>query len=89
VTGTGTALDAGRVISGATMHVTTTGSPDAFDVEVQVSTDNVTWFNSGAAITVSDTSALCSAHARYYRARLTVLTGGTSPTVTAILAASF
>lgn len=88
-TGAGTALDAGRVVSGCTLHVNTTGSPAAIDVEVQVSVDNVVWFDTGAAITVSGTSALASAHGRYYRANLTVLTGGTSPTVTAILATSF
>ena len=87
-TGAGTALDAGRVVTGATLHVVATGDP-AFDVEVQVSTDGSTWFDTGAAITVSGTSALASAHGRYYRANLTALTGGTTPTVTAILATSF
>lgn len=88
-TGAGAVLDAGQVVSGCTMHVATTGTPSAFDVEIQVSTDNVTWFNTGAAITVSGTSARAEAHGRYYRANLTSLTGGSSPTITAILATAF
>lgn len=89
VTGPGIALDAGQVVPGVTLMVDSTGSPAAMDVEVQVSVDGTTWFNTGAAITISGTSALASAHGRYYRANLIVLTGGTSPTVTAVLATSF
>lgn len=87
-TGAGSALDAGQVIPAATMYVSTTGGP-TFDVELQASLDGSNWFDSGAAITVSGTTALASTHARYYRANLTVLTGGTSPTVTVHIAASY
>lgn len=88
-TGTGTALDAGQIVPSATMYVAVTGEPDAFDVEVQASLDGTEWFSTGAAITVAGTTALASTHARYYRANLTILTGGTSPTVTVHLAASY
>lgn len=87
-TGAGSALDAGQIIPAATMYVSTTGGP-TFDVELQVSLDGSNWFDSGAAITVSGTTALASTHARYYRANLTALTGGTSPTVTVHIAASY
>lgn len=88
-TGPGVALDAGRVVRSATLMVSSTGTPDVMDVEVQVSVNGVDWFDTGAAITVSGTAALANAQARYYRANLTALSGGTSPTVTAIIATCF
>lgn len=86
--GPGTALDAGQIISGATLMVVTTGSPTSFDVELEVSVDNMVWFQTGAAITVSGTAGNTEVKGQYYRAHLTELTGGTSPTVTAIIAAN-
>lgn len=87
-TGAGSALDAGRIVSSATMYVTATGGP-TIDVELQASLDNITWFDTGAAITVAGSTARANTHARYYRANLTVLTGGTLPTVTVHIATSF
>jgi hypothetical protein len=86
--GPGSALDGGQVINSATLLVSATGNPESFDVELQVSIDNVTWFNTGAAITVSGTAGNTEVQGRYYRANLTELEGGTTPTVTAIITAT-
>jgi hypothetical protein len=87
-TGPGAALDAGQVIGGATVMVATTGSPTSFDVTLETSVDGLVWFDTGAAITVSGTAANTEVRGRFYRANLTALTGGTDPTVTALLAAT-
>lgn len=93
-TGASTAVDLGVVRTAFAMQTVVTGSPTGVTVNLEGSLDGSHW-----ATIVSSTSTTgdyksagqASATApcfRYIRANLTTLTAGTSPTVTAIIAAA-
>lgn len=87
-TGAGTAFDLGTMRDEFSLLAATTGSP-TFSVTFQGSLDGTDWFALGSAISsVTNGTAVTGQIARYVRANLTTLTGGTSPTVTAELAYS-
>jgi hypothetical protein len=98
----GTSIDLGGVSNEYTVHHFTTGSPTAAQVTIMGSLDGVNWFGTGvtslsatgyASSTVTNGEEISGTpdriympHVRYIRARLSTLSGGTSPTVTAWVA---
>jgi hypothetical protein len=90
-TGAGTVYDQGVCHGNFTVAVTVTGAPSGCAVQLQGSLDGTNWYSLGAATSnTSGTAAVSVANspARYVRANLTTLTGGTSPTVTALIGVS-
>lgn len=88
--GNGSTVDFGRAMGNITVVTSTTGSPNAGTVTLQVSHDGTTWFTTTAVANVlaTVTSATISNGAwRYCRGVLAALGGGTAPTVTATLMA--
>lgn len=93
-TGAGTAIDLSRFASNTNsigLYVSTTGSPTAVSITIEMSPDDgTTWYSlSGSAL--SATASTCQNYsippgASKVRARLGTLTGGTAPTVTAQIA---
>lgn len=74
-----------------TMAVTVTGAPASCAVQLQGSLDNTNWYNMGSATSNTSGTAVVNATnmpAQYVRANLTTLSGGTSPTVTAVIGCS-
>ena len=93
-TGAGTAIELSRFASNTNsigLYVSTTGSPTTVSITIEMSPDDgTTWYSlSGSALTA--TTFTCQNYsippgASRVRARLGTLTGGTSPTVTALIA---
>jgi hypothetical protein len=76
-TGAGTAADLGDTRDEFSLLVQTTGSP-TFSVTFQGSNDGTNWFTLGSAVTsVTSGTAVTGNPARYVRANLTALSGGT------------
>ena len=89
-TGTSDTLIFRQVPETWTVQTTTTGTPTTVTIDVEGSMDGET-FHQVAQHTVSGTGDLfhvVNTPLRYIRLNLTTLTGGTSPTVTAILEAN-
>lgn len=90
VTGVGATHDLEGSLANHTMTVVITGAPTSLNVDLEISHDSVNWIavgtasGSGAFKLVRGTVTV----ARYVRANLTVLTGGTAPTVTAYVASA-
>lgn len=93
-TGVGTGIDLSRFASNTNsigLYVSTTGSPTAVSITIEMSPDDgTTWFSLQSSA-LSATAATCQNYsippgASKVRARLNTLTGGTSPTVTATIA---
>lgn len=92
-TGVGDTIDFGENRTVFTLVVDVTGSPTQTSVGLQLSLDGVSWYTPSPAVATSNTSGTGNASstgrvARYARANLSVLTGGTSPTVTAAIGAA-
>ena len=94
-TGSGASKDLEGVFRTHTLAVTITGSPSAFSINLQGSHDGISWYTSNAAATLTEQNVGTAGYAthdlylwRYVRANLTVLTGGSSPTVTATIASA-
>lgn len=91
--GNGTAFNMKTAARDYTLAVSTTGSPTGWSVQLQGSLDGTNWASIGAAVTQATGSAAFGALSvtgapwTQVRAVLSGLTGGTSPTVTAIVAA--
>lgn len=87
-TGPGATVDLGRNYAHHTVVFWTTGNPTSLQVYLEISHDGQKWFpvNSGGGTPVGSTHA--DRVARYVRANLGSLTGGTSPTVTATVASA-
>lgn len=73
-------IDAGTAQSSCSLTVTVSGSP-AFSVQLQGSSDAVTWVSAGSAATTAGTTSISpSPAARYFRAVLSGFTGPGSVT---------
>lgn len=62
--------------------VVSTGAPTSYSVSVEASLDGQAWYAFNAAITADGLTFIGDKPLLYYRAHLTALAGGTSPTVT-------
>lgn len=73
-----------------TMVATVTGAPTSFSLNLEGSLDGLTWEVLGTLTQASAPLALHSTGKAYtkFRANLTAIAGGTSPTVSALFAAS-
>ncbi len=90
-TGGGTPYDLGVCHGNFSMAVTVAGGPSGCGVQLQGSLDGTNWYSLGSATSNTSGTAVATASntpARYVRANLTTLTGGTSPTVTALIGVS-
>jgi hypothetical protein len=74
-----------------TVQVTITGAPTAVTVDLEGSLDNVTWSSMAShVLTAGELTATAALFhivdkpVRYVRTNVTVLTGGTAPTVTTL-----
>lgn len=89
--GTSPARDLERLSQVHTMIVTATGDPTIAVVNLQLSHDGVHWVGTSVSLdaSVGPVVGTASGHlARFVRAYLPTLSGGTSPTVTASIASS-
>jgi hypothetical protein len=86
--GPGAVLDLGRVESEFTLAVFTTGSPSTCNVVLQGSHDGENWAGISGPASVGLNNSNSGFLVRYVRADCTALSGGTSPTVTATIAAA-
>lgn len=93
VTSTGTSLSmpVRKIIKDHTVQATITGAPTAVTVDLEGSLNDTEWFVLGThpftAGELTDTQAMfhvVDKSVRYVRLNLAVLTGGSSPTVTAL-----
>ncbi len=89
-TGPGTVTDLGVVRSAHTMQTSTTGSPTGVTVALEGSLAAAgPWVTLATSTsTTGDVQTASGKAVRYVRANLTVLTGGTAPTVTALIASA-
>jgi hypothetical protein len=92
-TGAGAAQNWGAVRSNHALQVNLTGAPSAVNVNLEGSLDGVNWTTIGAwAIaggqTTGQTVWFTGKAAIFTRANLSTLTGGTTPTVSAIIGAA-
>lgn len=85
-TGPGSSLDLDGTASEVTMYVALTGAPSSSTVSIQISLDDAHWSSIGSVSGGGFVTPSNSHLFRYVRANVTDLTGGTSPTVTAVLA---
>lgn len=88
-TGVGGVVDLGVSASKFTMCYTITGAPATVSLKLQGSHDATNWFDiaTSTATASGATSSFDLFVARYLRANLGTLTGGTAPTVTATVGA--
>ncbi|MEW2383374.1 hypothetical protein AB0873_14965 [Micromonospora sp. NPDC047707] len=84
----GVAKDLEDSVANHTMALTVTGSPSSWAVDLEGSHDGLTWFWLGSGGSASGTLVHAPRVVRFVRARLSALTGGTSPTVTATIASA-
>ena len=89
-TGPGTVFDLGVVRSSHTLQTSTTGSPTGVTVLLEGSLGaSGPWTTLATSTsTTGDVQSVTGKAVRYIRANLTVLTGGTAPTVTALIASA-
>jgi len=89
-TGAGTVVDLGVVRSSHTMQTIVTGAPATVTVTLEGSLNGTTaWATLATSTsTTGDVQTATGKAVRYVRANLTVLTGGTAPTVTALIASA-
>lgn len=89
-TGPGTTVDLGVVRSSHTMQTSTTGAPTGVTVNLEGSLASTgPWTTLVASTsTTGDVQTVSGKAVRYVRANLAVLTGGTAPTVTALIASA-
>lgn len=86
VTGIGAALEFDVPRSPVSLHVIVTGAP-TFEVDLEGSIDGINWARVGAT-TSAGAMVSATAPVMMIRANLTSISGGTSPTITALLAAA-
>lgn len=89
-TGPGTVIDLGVVRSSHTLQTSTTGAPTGVTVNLEGSLSaSGPWATlASSTSTTGDVQTATGKAVRYVRANLTVLTGGTAPTVTALIASA-
>lgn len=89
-TGAGTVVDLGVVRSVHTMQTTVTGTPTgvAVNLEGSLSASGPWGTLVASTSTAGDVQTVSGKAVRYVRANLATLTGGTSPTVTALVASA-
>jgi len=80
-----------HLVKDHTVQVTTTGDPTAVTIDLEGSLDGVTWFqlfenifDAGEITADAAIFHVLDAPVGYVRCNLTTLTGGTTPTVTAL-----
>lgn len=87
--GAGSVTDLGVVRSVHSMQTSVTGSPSAATVNLEGSLNGTLWATLATSTsTTSDVQTASGKAVRYVRANLTTLTGGTAPTVTALIASA-
>lgn len=87
--GTGTAYNLGHAFSNWEVQIVTTGSPAAFSVQLQGCEDGLTFQNIGSAITTAGlTSVTSNTPLTTVQCVLSGLSGGTNPTITAVIVAT-
>lgn len=81
-TGPGETRDLEHTYRAHGMIVTTTGSPAAFQIDLEISFDGTTWISLGSVTEATNPAVLWSADkpTRFIRANLASFSGGTSPT---------
>lgn len=92
----GTAVEISRFTSNTNslgVFLSATGSPTAVSITVEMSPDQSTWYTLQGS-TISSTTPACQnisipPGANFVRVRLGTLTGGTTPTVTALVSERF
>lgn len=86
----GTSHDNNFVRNNHSLQVVFTGAPTTLTVKLELSLDGVNWFTSTAQVTQADTSGkivtVVDTPARYVRANATAASGGTAPTLKALVA---
>lgn len=89
-TGAGTVVDLGVVRSSHTMQTTVTGAPATVSVNIEGSLAAAgPWaVLANSTSTTGDVQTASGKAVRYVRANLVTLTGGTAPTVTALIASA-
>lgn len=87
--GAGSSRDLEGSFTNHTMVVTATGNPTQVTVALEGSLDGSNWLAIGGGVNCVPPLAIGNSRTvRYVRANLTALVGGTSPTVTAIIASA-
>lgn len=89
-TGPSAATDLGSMRTALALQTVVTGTPSGVTVTLEGSLDGVHWAPAllTSTSTTGDYQGRAGSPVRYIRANLTALTGGTAPTVTAIIAAA-
>ena len=88
-TGPGVVTDLGVVRTAHALDTTITGSPSAVTVNLEGSLDGTAWVVlATSTATAGDVQTVSGKGVRYVRANLVALTGGTAPTVTALIASA-
>jgi hypothetical protein len=83
-TGAGATFDTGTIVATGVIQTIVTGSPSAVSCTLQASLNGSTWVTVATSTsTTGDFQYAVDKPARYFRANLGTLTGGTAPTVTA------
>lgn len=86
--GAGTSIDLEFAYRCFTMQTTVTGAPTAVSITLQGSLDGTNWFTLATSTsTTGDLQHVVDKPVRFVRANLGTLTGGTAPTVTALIVA--
>jgi hypothetical protein len=85
--GPGAELDLQRVEKDFTIAAWATGSPSSVNLTLQGSHDGTNWVNLTSNVPLGGMTAAGGFLVRYVRANLTAITGGTSPAITATIAA--
>lgn len=89
--GPGEPIDLEGVFGTYSLVVSTIGSPTSARVDLQGSFDGIDWFATGVSVTTTTTGhgSVADSHLwRFLRANLITLTGGSAPTVTALVASA-
>lgn len=86
--GSTSAINLGHVCKTFTFQTVVTGTPTSFTLTYQGSLDGVNWFTLGTSTaTAGDAQHIVDKPAMFVRATLSALTGGTAPSVTAMVGA--
>ena len=83
-------VDLGEIRTSIALQTVVTGSPSTVAVDVEVSLDGVHWAPSSltSSSTTGDYHAVTTGPIRWVLVALTAMTGGTAPTLTALVAAA-
>lgn len=89
VTGAGASVELPAVMGKFTLQTVVTGTPVSVSTTLEGSLDGTNWFVLATSTSVTgDAQHVVDKPVRFVRANLGTLTGGTAPTVTALVAAT-